>query len=172
MDGRWIEISSGEIKNGWKLIANTSIFQSTFSIYVNSRTVSKQLSANALFFNLKYSNAIKPLLQTILSLFLEFFHLALSMLGKISADDTLKFFCFPQKIGFYFAISCKLSPKEKIPKNSLSLFSGKIIINLSSAKLAQRTVKVKLQLYTPRQSPLQMPPFLLTCAQNLKHSYT
>ena len=67
------------------------------------------------------------------------------MLGKISADDILKYFSyfFPQKIGF--DISCKLSPKQKICKKSLSLFSGENknnMINLSFAELAQKGVKV------------------------------
>ena len=68
------------------------------------------------------------------------------MLGKISADDILKYFLifsqkkkalifsyfFPRKKGF--DISCKLSPKETICLKCQSLFSGKynkIIINLS-----------------------------------------
>ena len=50
--------------------------------------------------------------------------LTLSMLGKITADDILKYFSyFYRKIGF--AISCKLSPQETICMKCQSLFSGK-----------------------------------------------
>ena len=65
----------------------------------------------------------------------------LNMLGKNSADDNLKYFaCFSKKIGF--DISCKLSPQETICMKYQSLFSGKIIISLSSAVFVQRVVKV------------------------------
>ena len=64
---------------------------------------------------------------------------------KFSADDILKYFSyFPQKTGY--DISCKLSPKETICMKCQILFSEKNkknIINLSSAKNAQRVVKVK-----------------------------
>ena len=50
---------------------------------------------------------------------------------------------FSQKVGF--EISCKLSPEETICMKFESLISGenKIIINLLSAELAQRILKVK-----------------------------
>ena len=54
------------------------------------------------------------------------------------------FFLFSEKISF--DTTCTLSPKETIRINCQSLFSGKIKknINLSSAELAQRVVKVML----------------------------
>ena len=64
---------------------------------------------------------------------------------KISADDNLKYFSyFSQETGF--DISCKLSLMETICIKCQILFSGKNkknFINLSSAELAQRVVKVK-----------------------------
>ena len=68
-------------------------------------------------------------------------------LGKISADDILKyfflFFFFFEKIGF--DTSCKLSPKETICMKcqNQSSWKNKKNINLLSAELAQRMVKVK-----------------------------
>ena len=67
-----------------------------------------------------------------------------STLDKFSADDLLKlkyFSYFSQKTDF--DISCKLSPVETICMKCQILFSGKTIINLSSAELAQGVVKVK-----------------------------
>ena len=70
----------------------------------------------------------------------------LSTLGKISADDSLKYFSyFFQKTGY--DISCKLSPMEAICMKRQILFSGKNkknIISLSSAENAQRVVKVNI----------------------------
>ena len=65
--------------------------------------------------------------------------------GKMfSADDLLKYFSyFSQKTGF--DISCKLSLIETICMKYQILFYGenkKNIINLSSAELAQRVIKV------------------------------
>ena len=46
------------------------------------------------------------------------------MLGKILADDILKYFSyFSEKIGF--DISCKLFPNEKLCMKCQSLFSSK-----------------------------------------------
>ena len=66
-------------------------------------------------------------------------YLTLSMLGKNSADDILKFFFFfsnfSQKTDF--DISCKLSPEETICMKCQNLFSGKNKTNtiaLSSAE--------------------------------------
>ena len=53
-----------------------------------------------------------------------------SMLGKISADDILKYFLiFPRKYisqKVYFDSSCKLSPQEAICMKCQSLFSVNI----------------------------------------------
>ena len=64
------------------------------------------------------------------------------MLGKISRDDYFKYFSyFSQQI--YFNISCKLSPWRQFAWNVKVYFLGKYI-NLSSAELDKRMVKVKL----------------------------
>ena len=66
----------------------------------------------------------------------------------ISSSSRLHFeniFFFPQKTGF--DISCKLFPKKTICMKCQSLFSGwnmKNVINLSSAPLAQKVVKIKM----------------------------
>ena len=70
----------------------------------------------------------------------------LSTPSKNSADDILNCFSyFSQKTGF--DISCKLSPLETICMKCQILFSRKnkkTIINLLSAELAQRVVKVNM----------------------------
>ena len=71
------------------------------------------------------------------------------MLVKNSADDILKhFLIFRQGIGF--DISCKLSRREtfcmKLHQSLFSETNKTIIINLSSAELPQRVVKVKMLL--------------------------
>ena len=71
-----------------------------------------------------------------------------STLGKIFTRRHFEifFFLILQKTGF--DISCKLSPMKIICMQCQILFSGKNkknIINLSSAELAQRVVKVKKQ---------------------------
>ena len=64
---------------------------------------------------------------------------------KFSADDILKYFSYIyQKTGF--DISCKLSPPETICLKCLTCFlrkNKKSIINLSSAEVAHRVVKIK-----------------------------
>ena len=65
---------------------------------------------------------------------------------KISVDNFLKYvsYFFPEN---RIDISCKLSPVETICLKCLILFSGKNkknIINLSSAEIAQRVVKSKM----------------------------
>ena len=60
--------------------------------------------------------------------------LLLSTLGKILADDILKYFCyFSQKTGF--------------DMNGQILFSGKIITNLSSAELQGSNTSGKCQFF-------------------------
>ena len=71
--------------------------------------------------------------------------LTLNTLGKIFSRQHFEIFFsyFSQKTGY--DISCKLSPKETVCMKCQILFSGKNkknIINLSSAKNAQRVVKV------------------------------
>ena len=74
-----------------------------------------------------------------------------SILGKLTADDILKYFAPPPppppKTGF--DISCKLSPMETICMKCQSLFSEESkndITSLSSTELAKRVVKVKLHI--------------------------
>ena len=68
-----------------------------------------------------------------------------STVGKIFSRQHYhiqKYFSyFYQKTGF--DISCKLSPLETICMKCQILFAWKNIINLSSAELAQRVVKIK-----------------------------
>ena len=65
---------------------------------------------------------------------------------QFSAHDIMKYFFsyFPQKTGF--DISCKLSPVETVCMKHQILISGKNRknINLLSAELAQREIKVKI----------------------------
>ena len=72
-------------------------------------------------------------------------NLCFSTLGKIFSRWYFSYFSyFSQKTGF--DILCKLSPIKTICMKCQILFSGenkKTIINLSSAELAQRMVKVK-----------------------------
>ena len=58
------------------------------------------------------------------------------MLGKISADDILKYFSYDSyKIGS--DTSCKLSPKETICMKCQLLFSRKSKLNISSLTSAE-----------------------------------
>ena len=73
--------------------------------------------------------------------FLFLYPFRLSILDKIfSRQHTEIFFLFSQKTDTY--ISYKMSPLGTICMKWQILFSGKNVINLSSAELAQRVVKV------------------------------
>ena len=70
-----------------------------------------------------------------------------------------------------FDISCKLSPEETICLKCQSLFSGEIkknIVNLSSAELAQRVVKVKASAFTCMQIGQGLNPSYISSTRYVK----